>query len=295
MGYVMKEKIGFMGLGLMGYAMALNIAKAGRPLTVYNRTPKDLGKLVSLGVETAATPKSLAERSDVIISMVTGPEAINNLLWGKDGAAEAFDRNKTYINMSSVSPKFTTELGQKLAHSGVCFIDAPVSGSKKPAEDATLLILAAGAQDRVEALTPLFRTMGKQVVYCGGLGQGSMMKMANNLLLALMVEGLSETLNFGKKGGLSEEAMLEVILKGPLSCAIFQMKCQALTDGCYDPNFPLKHATKDLKFVIDTAYDIGAPVPVGQTLLDLYSTGVNKHWGDLDICAIVKVLEMCNA
>lgn len=287
----MKEKIGFMGLGIMGHAMALNVAKAGYPLKVYNRTPRDPGELANFGVETAPTPRALADGSDVIVSMVTGPEAIENLLWGENGAARAFNRDKTYINMSSVSPRFTRELGRKLGPSGVCFIDAPVSGSKKPAEDATLLILAGGEKDKIEALTPLFRTMGKQVVYCGETGQGSMMKMANNLLLALMIEGLSETLNFGKKGGLSTDAMLDVILNGPLGCAIFQMKCQALAADCYDPNFPLKHATKDLKFVVDTAYEIGAPVPVGQTLLHLFSTGVNKHWGDLDVCAIMKVLE----
>jgi len=288
---MVKEKIGFMGLGIMGHAMAANIAKAGYPLTVYNRTPKDLPELQNLGVKTAPAPRALVEGSDVVIAMVTGPEAIENLLWGKDGAAQAFDRNKTFINMSSVSPMFTKNLGHRLAPSGVCFIDAPVSGSKKPAEDATLLILAAGAKNRVETLTPLFSTMGKRVVYCGEIGRGSMMKMANNLLLALMIEGLSETLNFGKRGGLSEEALLEVILNGPLACSIFQMKCQALTATCYDPNFPLKHAAKDLKFVIDTAYEIGAPVPVGQTLLQLYSAGVNKNWGDLDVCAIMKVLE----
>jgi 3-hydroxyisobutyrate dehydrogenase-like beta-hydroxyacid dehydrogenase len=291
-----KEKIGFMGLGIMGYAMALNIAKAGYPLTVYNRTAKDLGKLKSLGVEIASTPESLGAASDVVISMVTGPEAIENLLWGENGAARTFNRDKTFINMSSVSPRYTQDLDRKLAPSGVCFIDAPVSGSKKPAEDAALLILAAGAKDRVEALAPLFATMGKRVVYCGEIGRGSMMKMANNLLLALMIEGLSETLNFGKRGGLSVDSMLEVILNGPLNCPIFQMKCQALTEDCYDPNFPLKHATKDLKFVIDTAFEIGAPVPVAQTLLHLYSTGVNKDWGDLDVCAIMKVLEdLCSA
>jgi 3-hydroxyisobutyrate dehydrogenase-like beta-hydroxyacid dehydrogenase len=292
----MKQKVGFMGLGIMGYAMALNIAKAGHPLTVYNRTPKDTDKLKSLGVEIAATPKSLAAVSDVVIAMVTGPEAIENLLWGEDGAAQTFDRDKTFINMSSVSPRFSKDLGQRLAPSGVCFIDAPVSGSKKPAEDAALLILAAGAKNSVEALTPLLSTMGKRVVYCGEVGQGSMMKMANNLLLALMIEGLSETLNFGRMGGLPEEALLEVILGGPLACSIFQMKCQALAAACYDPNFPLKHATKDLKFVIDTAYDIGAPVPVAQTLLHLFSTGVNEGWGDLDVCATMKVLgDLCTA
>ena len=280
-----------MGLGIMGRAMAANIARAGYPLTVYNRTPQDLAELQSLGVKAAPTPKALTEVSDVIIAMVTGPEAIENLLWREDGAAGAFDGNKTFVNMSSVSPMFTKDLAHRLFPSGVSFIDAPVSGSKKPAEDATLLILAGGAKDRVETLTPLFLTMGKRVVYCGEIGQGSLMKMANNLLLALMIEGLSETLNFGKKGGLTEEALLDVILNGPLACSIFQMKCQALAADCYDPNFPLKHATKDLKFVIDTAYEIGAPVPVGQVLLQLYSAGVNKNWGDLDVCAIMKVLE----
>jgi len=286
-----KEKIGFMGLGIMGQAMAANIAIGGYPLTVYNRTPKELPRLQSLGVQTAPTPKALAEASEVVIAMVTGPDAIENLLWGNDGAAQAFDRNKTFINMSSVSPWFTRDLGNRLAPSGVSFIDAPVSGSKKPAEDATLLILAGGAKNRVDTLTPLLGTMGKRVVYCGEIGQGSMMKMANNLLLTLMIEGLSETLNFGKKGGLSADALHDVILNGPLGCSIFQMKCQALAAASYDPNFPLKHATKDLKFVIDTAYEVGAPVPAGQTLLHLYSAGVNKGWGDLDVCAIMKVLE----
>lgn len=287
----MKEAVGFMGMGIMGQAMAANVAKAGYPLTVHNRTPRDLTELESLGARMAPTPKALAEASDVVIAMVTGPEAIENLLWGKDGAAQAFDRSKTFINMSSVSPGAVKDLERKLAPSGVCFIDAPVSGSKKPAEDATLLILAAGAKDRVDALAPLFGAMGKRVVYCGEIGQGAMMKMTNNLLLTHMIEGLSETLNFGKKGGLSENALMEVILNGPLASPIFQMKREAMTTGSYQPNFPLKHAAKDLKFVIDTAYEIGAPAPVAHVLLHLYSVGVNKHWGDLDVSAIMKVLE----
>ncbi len=278
----------------MGRAMALNIARAGYPLQVYNRTPKDTSALEALGAKTAPSPRALAQDSDIVMAMLTGPEAIDHLLWGDEGAAGAFGPDKVFINMSTVSPKYSKELGQKLAATGVTFIDAPVSGSKKPAEDATLLILAGGQREKVEALDPLFKTVGNQVVYCGEAGQGSMMKMANNLLLTLMIEGLSETLNFGKVGGLSREALLEVILNGPLGCPIFQMKCKALSSDCYDPNFPLKHATKDLKFLVDTAYEIGAPIPVGQTLFQLYSTGVFKKWGDLDVCAIMKVLEqMC--
>ena len=287
----MKEKVGFMGLGIMGHAMAVNLAKAGFPVVVYNRTPKDSKALKDLGVQAAPSPKALAEQSDVVIAMLTGPEAIDNLLWGKDGAAEAFHSKKTFVNMSTVSPAYTKGLAQRLAPTGATFIDAPVSGSKKPAEDATLLILAGGDKEKIAALDPVFKAMGKQVVYCGEAGQGSMMKMANNLLLAQLIEGLAETLNFGKKGGLSQEALMDVLLHGPLAAPIFNMKCPVIAAGKYEPAFPLKHATKDLKFVVDTAYEIGAPVPAGLNMLHLFSTGVVKKWGDLDISAIMKVLE----
>ena len=139
---IMKEKVGFMGLGIMGQAMAANIAKAGYPVTVYNRTPRELNGLKSLGIETASDPKSLAKWADVVIAMVTGPEALENLLWGQEGAAQAFGPDKVFINMSTVSPEFTKDMNTRLSPTGVVFIDAPVSGSKKPAEDATLLILS---------------------------------------------------------------------------------------------------------------------------------------------------------
>jgi len=290
-----EKRIGFMGLGIMGRAMAVNIARAGYPLLVYNRTPKKVDELEKLGVQAASSPRVLAEKSDIIIAMVTGPEAIDGLLWNYDGAARAFTPEKTFINMSTVSPAFTKSLHQKLAPTGVTFIDAPVSGSKKPAEDATLLILAGGPGEKIEALTPLFKTMGKGVVFCGEAGQGSMMKMANNLLLGLMIEGLAETMLFGEAAGLSQEALIEVITNGPLNSPIFQMKIPPLKTGRFDPSFPLKHATKDLRFLMETASEMGIMLPAGQTMLSLFSIGVAKKWGDLDISAILKVLESINS
>lgn len=287
----MKQKIGFMGLGIMGVAMAANIARAGFPLAVYNRTPgKDL-ELKKFGVTSAASPRALGEASDVIIAMVTGPEALEDLLWGPDGAAGSLKAGKTFINMSSVSPMFTRDLGERLAASGVVFIDAPVSGSKKPAEDGTLLILAGGPEAEIAALSPVFEAMGKSVIYCGEAGQGSMMKMMNNLLLGAMLEGLAEALNFGKHGGLSLDAMLEVVLNGPLSCPIFKMKADMLKTNEFPANFPLKHMTKDIKFVVDTAYANGAPVPAALALLQVFRLGVGQQWGDLDVAAVSKVLQ----
>jgi 3-hydroxyisobutyrate dehydrogenase-like beta-hydroxyacid dehydrogenase len=286
----MKPKVGFMGLGIMGFRMAANILKGGYPLMVYNRTPDKSQELAQLGAGVASSPKVLAQAAEVIIAVVTGPEALNNLLWGPEGAAAALSEKKVFINMSSVAPRYTLELAEKLAPLRVTFIDAPVSGSKKPAEEATLIILAGGAEDRVATWTPLLGTMGKKVVYCGPHPQGSMMKMMINLLMGIMMEGLTEALNFGKVGGLNLETMLEVIFSGPMNCPIYQMKADMLREDSYPVNFPLKHMTKDLKFVVDTAYDTGAAVPLGAALLQVYRLGVTENLGDLDLAAVARVL-----
>jgi 3-hydroxyisobutyrate dehydrogenase-like beta-hydroxyacid dehydrogenase len=290
----MKQKIGFMGLGIMGTPMAANLLKAGYPVMVYNRSPEKAEPLVKQGAGLASNPENLAKAADVVIAMVTGPEALHDLLWGTNGAGGALNSSKTFINMSSVSPRHTRELAAQLEPTGVLFIDAPVSGTKKPAEDGTLIILAGGPQDKVQELEPFFGAMGKKVVYCGAAGQGSMMKMFINLLLGMMMEGFAEVLNFGRLGGLAVPAMLDTVFSGPLNCGLFQMKALNLEKKTYPTAFPFKHMTKDIKFVLDTAYELKAPVPVAQTLLHLFQSGVAQGWGDEDISAIARVLEGLN-
>jgi len=290
----MKPKIGFMGLGIMGTPMAANLLKAGYPVMVYNRSPEKAAPLAQQGAGLASHPKALARATDVLIAMVTGPEALQDLLWGPDGAGGAFDHRKVFINMSSVSPRQTRELARELEPTGVTFIDAPVSGTKKPAEDGALIILAGGPRDKVAELSPVLLAMGKKVIYCGPAGQGSMMKMCINLLLGLMMEGFAEVLNLAKLGGLSLEAMLETVYSGALNCGMFQIKAPNLLNNTYPPAFPLKHMTKDAKFIVDTAFELGAPAPAAQTMLHLYRTGVALGWGEADFSAIAKVLEHLN-
>ncbi len=287
----MKQKIGFLGLGIMGGAMAANILRAGYPLMVYNRTAAKSEPLAQMGAGVASNPRHLAQATEVIIAMVTGPEALNALLWGPEGAAGAFNEKKVFINMSSVSPRFTRDLAERLAPTGVTVIDAPVSGTKKPAEDGALVILAAGREEAVTGLEPLFLTMGKKVIYCGSMGQGSMMKMFINLLLGVMMAGFAECLNFGKMGGLDLEAMLDTAFSGAMNAPMFQGKAANLREKNYPAAFPLKHLAKDAKFVVDTAFETGAPVPMGQMLLHLYRLGVAQGWGDEDISAIARVME----
>jgi 3-hydroxyisobutyrate dehydrogenase-like beta-hydroxyacid dehydrogenase len=290
-GRIMKQKIGFMGLGIMGTPMAANLMKAGYPVMVYNRSPEKAEPLVKQGAGLASSPENLAKAAEVVIAMVTGPEALDNLLSGANGAAKALNSSKTFINMSSVSPQYTRALAAQLEPTGVMFIDAPVSGTKKPAEDAALVILAGGPQDKVKELEPLFGSMGKKVVYCGPVGQGSMMKMFINLLLGVMMGGFAEVLNFGRLGGLSMEAMLETVFAGAMNSPMFQVKAANLKAKNHPTAFPFKHLTKDLKFLVDTAYELEAPVPLGQILLHLYSAGVAQGYGDEDISAIARVFE----
>ena len=260
----MKQKIGFMGLGIMGNAMAANLLKAGYPVTVYNRSPEKAEPLVEQGAGRVDDPQALAAATDVVIVMVTGPEALEGLLFGPGGAAGALGAEKYFINMSSVAPSYTGELAARLKPTGAAFIDAPVSGTKKPAEEGTLLILAGGPRDQVQAVEPVLLAMGKKVIYCGEAGQGSMMKMFINLLLGLMMEAFAEVLNFGRLGGLTEEAMLDTIFSGPLNCGMFQAKAPNLQNHTYPTAFPFKHMTKDAKFIVDTAYELGASGARGQ-------------------------------
>jgi 3-hydroxyisobutyrate dehydrogenase-like beta-hydroxyacid dehydrogenase len=287
----MKQKIGFMGLGIMGTPMSANLLKAGYPVTVYNRSPEKADPLMKQGADLASNPEDLARAADIVIAMVTGPEALDNLLWGDNGAGKALNSSKVFINMSSVSPQYTRSLAAQLAPTGVMFIDAPVSGTKKPAEEGTLVILAGGPQDKVKELEPLFLSMGKKIIYCGPVGQGSMMKMFINLLLGIMIGGFAEVLNFGRLGGLEMEAMLETVFAGAMNSPMFQGKAANMKEKNHPPAFPFKHLTKDLKFLVDTAYELEAPVPLGQMLLHLYRAGVAQGYGDEDISAIARVLE----
>ena len=249
----MKQKIGFMGLGIMGNAMAANLLKAGYPVTVYNRSPEKAEPLVRQGAGRADNPQALATASDVVIVMVTGPEALEELLFGPGGAAGALECRQIFCQHEFRGAELHPGAGGPAQTHRAWLIDAPVSGTKKPAEEGTLLVLAGGPRDKVQAVEPVLLAMGKKVIYCGEAGQGSMMKMFINLLLGLMMEAFAEVLNFSRLGGLTEEAMLDTIFSGPLNCGMFQVKAPNLQNHTYPTAFPLKHMTKDIKFIVDTA------------------------------------------
>jgi len=287
----MSQKVGFIGLGIMGQPMAANILKAGYELMVYNRTQEKAQALADAGALVASTPAELTNWADVIILMLTGPEAIDATLYGENGILSANPSSKTIINMSTVSPSYTRNLKKCLEPSETVFVDAPVGGSKIPAIEGSLIILAGGPQESVINLEPLFLSMGKKVIFCGEAGQGSAMKMTLNLLLAVMIEGLCESLNLAKQLDLDTDLVLDSILASHLGCGLFNLKSDMLKQNKYPVQFPLKHMAKDLRFVLQTADESGAAVPAGHAVFQLYRQGVGLGNGDLDFAAVKKTLE----
>ena len=261
----MALNVGFIGLGIMGQPMAQNVAKGDFQLTVFNRSREKTTPLADAGASVAPTPKAVAEASDVILLMLAGPEAIDAVLEGPDGLMAGVQAGQILVNMSTVSPPYARQLADKLAAGSAVAIDAPVSGSRKPAEEGALVILAGGPKDKVSELEPLFMCMGKKVVYCGETGQGSSMKMAVNLLLGIMAAGICEAVNLGQKCGLDTATMLETMLAGPMGCALFEFKKPMLIDDRFSAQFPLKHMTKDIRFALQTADENGAMAPIGHT------------------------------
>ena len=294
----MSKQIGFIGAGIMGRPMALSLLRAGHAVTVYNRTPEKLAALAEAGARIASSPREAAHGQDVVILMLTGPEAIEAVLYKPDGVlapdpggARSLTPGGPLINMSTVSPAYTDELAAGLRERSIPFIDAPVSGSKKPAEDGALVILAGGERELVDAWEPVLLAMGKRVVYCGEAGRGTRMKMAVNVLLGVMMEGFCEALHFGERSGLELEAMLAAMLSGPLACGLFELKTDMIRRGEYPPQFPFKHMTKDLRFAMQTAAATGASVPLAHTLFQQYLQGMEQGLGDQDFAAIKRVLE----
>nr|MBF0222077.1 NAD(P)-dependent oxidoreductase [Desulfobulbaceae bacterium] len=287
----MGKEIGFVGMGIMGEPMAQNLISGGFTLTVYNRTESKTLPLRDSGADVVTSALAVGKTNETVILMLTGPEAIEATLWGGNGLIGTGSICRTVINMSTVSPAYTKDLNERLAANGVLLIDAPVSGSKKPAQDGTLVILAGGPEEVVESLEPVFLKMGKKVVYCGEAGSASTMKMVVNLLLCTMVSGLAESLTLGEKCGLSKDAILETVLAGPLSCGLFNLKAEMFTTGDYPVQFPFKHMYKDLNFILATAQENGMAAEIGETLRKLYGEGMQQGFADLDFAAIKQVIE----
>lgn len=281
-------RIGFIGLGIMGRAMALNLHKAGFQVSVYNRTRERTTEFADLGCQVAATPRALAKMCDTVITMVSDPAAMDAVIEGPEGAASAFAGGNSLINMSTLSPAYTVALAKKCYTAGVAFLDCPVSGSKGAAEAAQLVILAAGDKAVVEKFSPVLRAMGREVVYAGPPPAGSALKLCMNLIVAQLTTALAEAAALAQAQGLDPALIFETLGHSPvLNCGFFDLKKENILKKDFAPAFPLKHMLKDARFMLDVAAEKQLELPVTAAVERLMAKSYNSGYGDKDLTVVL--------
>lgn len=256
----MGKKIGFIGLGVMGGAMAEHLLEAGFELTVYNRTKKKAETLLSKGAKWADTPAAAAKNSDVVITMVGYPEDVEEVYLGKDGILEA-KTGGYVIDMTTSSPKLAKKIYDAAAKKGIASVDAPVSGGDIGARNATLVIMAGGDEKAFHALAPIFDALGKTVRYFGAAGSGQYTKMANQIAIAAGMLGVAESLSYAKKAGLNPEAVLETISGGAAGSWSLSNLGPRMLKGDTAPGFYIKHFIKDMRIAIESAEEMHLELP----------------------------------
>lgn len=283
-------KIAFLGLGIMGRAMAENLLAAGHELVVWNRTAARCDRLAELGASVVATPAAAVAAADICIAMLADPEAACDVVFGSDGVLEAMAPGKSYIDMSTVDPQTAEVIGGQIEAAGGRFLEAPVSGSKKPAEDGTLVILAAGDKALYDEAVPLFDVLGKKHLYLGAIGQGAAMKLLVNMTMGGMMTLLCEALALGKRCELSAEAILEVFAAGAIANPMFAMKGPKIAADEHPTNFPLKHMQKDMRLAVALGDEKQQPLQSVATANELFKQALAAGCGDLDFSAVGRTI-----
>jgi 3-hydroxyisobutyrate dehydrogenase-like beta-hydroxyacid dehydrogenase len=286
------SKIGLIGLGLMGRPMGLNLLKAGYSLTVWNRTASRADSLVAAGAKLAGSPQEVAAASDVFITIVSDPPALEGVLWGsagkKDGAFGALRPSSIYIDSSTVSPVLARKIAAACEGQQIAFLDAPVTGGTWGAEKGELVFMVGGDEGVLKAAEPVFRVLGKRWFHLGPNGAGQTIKLAMNLILALQVDALAEALALVNAAGLEGEKLVEVMQSSMARAAVLDVKAPLLLSGEYPPSFPLRLMQKDVGLALDLAKQTGITLPAAAAAYGTYTAVKTAAKEDLDYAAVMK-------
>jgi 3-hydroxyisobutyrate dehydrogenase len=290
-----NHRIGFIGLGIMGTLMAQNLLKAGFQLTVYNRSKPPVDVLVSVGAASAPSPKAVAERSDLVITMVTDSEAVNEVVLGHGGVIEGAHDGLVLVDMSTISPSVTRSVSASLAAKGVSMLDAPVSGGDTGAREGTLTVMVGGPAQVFEACLPVLQVLGKKVVHMGGTGSGQLTKLANQILVACNMIGVCECLNFAKKAGLDIGKLIDSLSAGAASSWSLVNLGPRMAKRDFAPGFKVKLLQKDLRYVLSSASEMNAPLPATALVHQLYKRLEEEGLGEVGTQALLTAIEQMSS
>jgi len=280
-------KVAFLGLGIMGLSMASNLVKAGHEVTVWNRTP---GKLVE-GAAVAPTPAAAAQGAEVVWLCVSDTDAVEEVIFGKEGAETTLSEGALIADSSTISPSATVKFAERLAAKNVGWVDAPMTGSKVGARDGTLVFIVGGSEQNIERLKPLFATMGKKIFRMGETGKGQSTKLAMNLQIALIYEGFAEGLTLATKLGVDAEQLVSLIEATMVRSGVVEYKAPFVLQRDFTPNFPLRLMHKDIRLALEAAKESRVKLPGLETVEEIYEMATEDGHQDLDYAATLTLLE----
>ena len=287
----MAYKIGFVGLGIMGQPMALNLLKTGHSLTVFNRTREKAAALEKAGARVAASPAEAVREADFVFSIVSDTAAMEEVALGNNGVLEGIRSGAIFIDSSTINPAVSRKLACHTAGKGASFLDAPVTGSKHGAEKGELTFMIGGEREVFDHALPVLTSLGKKHIYCGVNGAGLSAKLAQNAIQSTMVEIFCEGFVLAAKAGVKPETMFEIVQSSMARAALTDFKAPFIFKGDFTPYFPLKWMHTDLTLAMEAAYAQGVPMPTTAAVKEVYGSARAQGKGDLDYAAVVTFLE----
>jgi 2-hydroxy-3-oxopropionate reductase len=288
---VAQERIGFIGLGIMGKPMARNLLKAGYPLTVHNRSRPGVDELVKAGAADGASPRGVAQRSDIVITMLPDSPDVQQVVLGSGGVLEGLRPGAVLVDMSTISPLVTQELSEAVRAKGAQMLDAPVSGGEKGAIEATLSIMVGGPEAVFTRVKPVFEALGKNIVYIGGPGAGQVTKACNQIVVALTIQAVSEALTLAAKAGVDPAKVRQALLGGFAQSRILDVHGQRMLERNFKPGFRVRLHQKDLTIGLATGKALGVPLPATAVVQEAFTALRGLDRGDWDHSALVTLLE----
>jgi len=286
-----KERIGWVGLGKMGTPMAKNVLNAGYSLTVYNRTREKTKELAELGARVADSPTSVASGSEVVISMILGDRALEDVSLGPEGILQGAGPGLVYIDMSTVSVVASARVAEAAEERGVTYLRAPVTGGVVHAETAALGVLASGSKEVFDRCKDIFAAMSKTSHYLGPKEEGRIMKLVLNMQVGIIAAMIGEALTFGEAGGVNWNQMIDIMANSIVSTPMIQFKAQYLKDRNFIPAFTVSQMIKDFDLVLDTGKATNAPMPIVSVVRQLLGIMKAQGKGDIDFWQMVTLLE----
>ncbi len=285
------QRIGFVGIGLMGRQMGRRLMTAGFPLRVWNRSKEKAGELLKAGAQWAESPAACAQAADVVITMVTDSNASEEVIRGRDGVLAGAHPGLILIDMASIAPEMSRSLATAAAAKGVPMLDAPVTGNPKVAADGKLGIMVGGPKEVYDACLPVFQAMGAKIIHVGENGKGTTLKLINNLILGVAIEAVAEALVLAGKAGIDPVKVLEITSVGGARTGAMETRGARMIAHDFSPHFSANNMYKDLSQAMQLAGEVGAFLPATGIALEMLRAVKNQGRGDLDSCGVMTIIE----